>query len=98
MPAFPERTRRASPPTPRAIQRCRNAQQGSKVRRFSFQATRAREWENVAEILEGEIELVADLIPHDAADADPARLRQRLQAPPHSLDREDVVLLNDDLA
>src|SRR5262249_54341391 len=33
----------------------------------------------LAQILEGEIEPVAHLIAHDAADANPARLRQRLQ-------------------
>src|SRR5215831_4609051 len=33
----------------------------------------------LAQILKGEIELVAHLIAHDAADADPTRRRQRLQ-------------------
>ena len=33
----------------------------------------------LAHVVEGEVELVAHLVAHDAADADPARLRQGFQ-------------------
>ena len=52
-----------------------------------------------AEILEGKAQLVQDLIAHDPADADPARIGQRLQ-PRGDIDAiaEDVVAVDDDVA
>src|ERR1700737_2832655 len=53
----------------------------------------------LAEILEDEVELVAHLVAHDPADADPARLGQRLE-PCGDIDAVaiNVVLLDDDIA
>ena len=52
-----------------------------------------------AEVLEGEAQLVEDLVAHDAADADAAGFGQRLQ-PRRDVDAiaEDVVAVDDDVA
>ena len=52
-----------------------------------------------AEILEGEAQLVEDLIAHDPADADSARVGQRFEARRHiDAIAEDVVAVDDDVA
>ena len=53
----------------------------------------------LAQILEGDIELVAHLVTHDPADADPAWIGQRFE-PRRDIDAVavDVVLVDDDIA
>jgi hypothetical protein len=53
----------------------------------------------LAQVPEGEVELVAHLVAHDAADADPARIGQGFETG-GDIDAvaEDVALINDDVA